>query len=187
MLMMSEITNYIAFLIRWGRSNAMMLAALTVVWLLAILLALLWPLADQADIAADNRNSAKSGPSPRMIAPSEDLAAFVESGRWGTSLQDVMKLNEAIQPSALNPVLQEMGYVGFISSGNQSDVLLMLPEGTTSRLKVGDTLPDGRYLKDIKENSITLVDAQKNIEVLLLFPEINAGSKSVSEKYSKEN
>ena len=65
-----------------------------------------------------------------------------------------------------------MGYVGLISTFESNEVLLLMPEGGTQRLTIGDSLPDGRELVAIDENSLTLKDAKQISELLVLFPEL---------------
>ena len=94
----------------------------------------------------------------------------------------------------LNPALVRMGLLGLIETRNATAVLLASPEvdgGGIIQLAPGDTLPDGRVLTSVTDNSITLTgradatggdaDAEESRgtvteaertheEVLLLFP-----------------
>lgn len=114
------------------------------------------------------------------VAP-EDLGAFMASQRWGTSLNEIIEARteeetEQEEP-ALNPVLVKMGYIGLIVSGDQSAVLLALPDGGVARMTPGDTLPDGRTLVSITDNSLTLQSENLHEEVLLLFPRFRNGTR----------
>ena len=116
------------------------------------------------------------------VAP-EDLGAFMASRRWGTSLNEIREVRvteaEPVEP-ALNPVLVKMGYVGLIVAGDQSAVLLALPDGGITRMVPGDTLPDGRTLVSVTDNSLTLQGDGRPEEVLMLFPRFRTGTKDWS-------
>ena len=91
----------------------------------------------------------------------EDLSAFVSSDRWGISLEDVLEAvaAENLARRGLNPVLRRMGFLGLIETGDVIAVLLADPEidgGGIVQLAPGDTLPDGRVLTAVTDNSITL-------------------------------
>ena len=123
----------------------------------------------------------------------EDMSVFVSSDRWGVSLEDVLEAAAAenLARRGLNPALKSMGFLGLIETGDVIAVLLADPEldgGGIIQLAPGDTLPDGRVLTAVTDNSITLTsnpegaggsadpadgsdtgnDARQ--EVLLLFP-----------------
>ena len=57
-------------------------------------------------------------------------------------------------------------------------VLLALPEGEIVRMLPGDTLPDGRILVSVADNSLTLQGEGMPAEVLTLFPRLPAGPAS---------
>ena len=109
----------------------------------------------------------------------EDLSRFVGSDRWGVSLEEVLETAER-GGSRLNPALREMGFLGFVETVDATAVLLARPEldgGGIIELAPGDTLPDGRVLTSVTDNSITLTrspegggSAEPQQEVLLLFP-----------------
>lgn len=101
----------------------------------------------------------------------EDLAGFVASDRWGISLEDVMDeiAGDNLARRGLNPLLRRMGFLGLIEAGDAIAVLLADPEldgGGIIQLAPGDTLPDGRILAAVTDNSITLAS----------LPEGDAGS-----------
>ena len=117
---------------------------------------------------------------PEEMAASapEDLGAFLDSRRWGASLREILeaeaeRAREAEQPqSAINPVLAKMGFVGLIVTRGESAVLLEAPEGGVARFASGDTLPDGRTLVSVTDNSLTLKGEDSSEEVLTLFPPV---------------
>lgn len=112
----------------------------------------------------------------------EDLSGFVGSERWGVSLEDVLEriASEDMERRGLNPELRRMGFLGFVETVDGTVVLLADPElddGGIMQLAPGDTLPDGRVLTAVTDNSITLTSrpehadaASTGQEVLLLFP-----------------
>ena len=53
-------------------------------------------------------------------------------------------------------------------------VLLALPQGEIVRMLPGDTLPDGRILVSVADNSLTLKGEGGPAEVLTLFPRLPA-------------
>ena len=112
----------------------------------------------------------------------EDLSAFLDSRRWGASLREILeaeaeKARQAAQPkSAINPVLAKMGFVGLIVTRGESAVLLEAPEGGVTRFAPGDTLPDGRTLVSVTDNSLTLKGEDRPEEVLTLFPPVRSES-----------
>lgn len=112
----------------------------------------------------------------------EDLDAFMASRRWGASLNEIReaRVAEETEPEerTLNPVLVKMGYIGLIVAGDQSAVLLALPDGGVARMVPGDTLPDGRTLVSVTDNSLTLQGEGLREEVLMLFPRFRTGTKS---------
>ena len=113
----------------------------------------------------------------------EDLGAFLDSRRWGASLREILeaeaerarKAREAEQlRTAINPVLAKMGFVGLIVTGDRSEVLLESPEGGVARYTPGETLPDGRTLVSVTDNSLTLKGDDTSEEVLTLFPPVRS-------------
>ena len=105
----------------------------------------------------------------------EDLAAFLEIRRWGTLPAEDPEPESVEEPApALNPVLAAMGFVGLIAVQDQRAVLLALPEGDIVRMLPGDTLPDGRILVSVTDNSLTLKSRAGAEEMLTLFPPLPA-------------
>ena len=112
----------------------------------------------------------------------EDLSHFAGSVRWGVSLEEILETVAAEDRArrGLNPVLRGMGFLGLIESGDTTAVLLASPESDGAgiiELTPGDTLPDGRILTAVTDNSITLTGRSEGTddtgaveEVLLLFP-----------------
>ena len=107
----------------------------------------------------------------RVDVMPEDLDAFMASRRWGVSLNERTAPVKQDVP-AINPALAEMGYVGLIAAKDQRAVLLALPEGEIVRMAPGDTLPDGRLLVSVTDNSLTLKGDGLSEDVLTLFPRI---------------
>ena len=115
-------------------------------------------------------------------AAPEDLSGFASSDRWGVSLEDVLDeiAAENLARRGLNPELRRMGFLGLIETVDATAVLLADPElddGGIIQLAPGDTLPDGRVLTAVTDNSITLTSSSEGAdaanarqEVLLLFP-----------------
>ena len=114
----------------------------------------------------------------------EDLSRFVDSERWGVSLADVLAevAAENLARRGLNPELRRMGFLGLIETRDATAVLIADPDlddGDIIELAPGDTLPDGRVLTAVTDNSITLsrgsedaadAEAGARRQVLLLFP-----------------
>ena len=108
------------------------------------------------------------------VAP-EDLGAFLESRRWGISFEETRKKSAPpVEPDgpSINPALAKMGFVGLIVTKEESAVLLESPDGGIARVAPGDTLPDGRTLVSVTDNSLTLKGGDLPEEVLTLFPPI---------------
>ena len=98
----------------------------------------------------------------------EDLSGFVSSDRWGVSLEDVLQevAAENLARRGLNPVLRQMGFLGLMEAGDATAVLLADPEldgGNIIQLAPGDTLPDGRVLAEVTDNSITLTSSPEGV------------------------
>ena len=152
--------------------------------LLGCLTAVLAALAVPVDlpVGREETDSLRVLPSGALETAPEDLGAFLESSRWGVSLQDIWDAEtakagpaapaeptEPAEPS-INPALAKMGFVGLIVSKEQSAVLLASPDGGVARFAPGDTLPDGRTLVSVADNSLTLGGEDLPEEVLSLFP-----------------
>ena len=114
----------------------------------------------------------------------EDLGAFFEIRRWSVLPETSPDLPAPPaaperQPAlSVNPVLLEMGYVGLISARGRHAVLLALPGGKVVRMLPGDTLPDGRILVSVTDNSLTLRAEGRAEEVLTLFPRAKPGARA---------
>ena len=109
------------------------------------------------------------------MAP-EELSAFLEVRRWGPPPEAPGETEPAPEEAGpvLNPILAEMGFVGLIAVQDERAVLLALPEGEIVRMLPGDTLPDGRILVSVADNSLTLAAEGGPEEVLTLFPRLPA-------------
>ena len=157
--------------------------------LLASLAAVLAALAVPVHLHEGREETGSSSvvPSGTPKTAHEDLAAFVASRRWGVSLQEVWEAEAAkARPAApartaetaepaepsINPALAKMGFVGLIVTNKQSTVLLASPDGGVARFAPGDSLPDGRTLVSVTDNSLTLRGEDLHEEVLSLFPRI---------------
>ena len=107
----------------------------------------------------------------------EDLGSFLAIRRWGAPEAEVeeaavLQRPASTEPRSINPVLLEMHYVGLIAVQDQRVVLLDLPETGIVRYAPGDTLPDGRVLVSVTDESLTLKAEGLPAEELMLFPEI---------------
>lgn len=125
-------------------------------------------------------------PVPRALieVEREDLGAFLEIRRWGAPPETAPGLSEPPRTPktrprpSVNPILVKMGYVGLISARGRHAVLLALPDGKVVRMVPGDTLPDGRILVSVTENSLTLKAEGQAAEVLTLFPRADGSGQS---------
>ena len=141
-------------------------------WSLIALLALVMPVA-----APPPLSTALEAPETPLNAgpPQEDLENFMQSVRWGISLQEAQRQAAiAAGLESLNPELREMGFVGVLAVPERTSILLTLEDGTVQRLDIGDQLPDGRSLAAVSDNRLTLMDANQQQYSLLLFPEVAA-------------
>ena len=113
-------------------------------------------------------------PAGALEAAPEDLSAFLEIRRWGAPPEEAKEPEPPPEEAglALNPVLAKMGFVGLIAAQDALSVLLTLPEGEIVRMLPGDTLPDGRILVSVSDNSLTLQGEGQPPEVLTLFPRL---------------
>ena len=115
-------------------------------------------------------DAAATMPEGATEAAPEDLTAFLDIRRWGAPPPAPKPESVEAPVSALNPILAEMGFVGLIAVQDERAVLLALPEGEIVRMLPGDTLPDGRILMSVADNSLTLRGENAPPEVLTLFP-----------------
>ena len=112
-------------------------------------------------------------PEGAIVAAPEDLSAFLAIRRWGAPPEEAQEPEPVEETTpALNPVLAQMGFVGLIAAQDERSVLLALPEGEIVRMLPGDTVPDGRILVSVTDNSLTLQGEGQPAEVLTLFPRL---------------
>ena len=109
-----------------------------------------------------------------MAAAAEDLDAFLDSKRWGTSLRASRALWQTAADAA-NDDVQGAGpgaaqFVGFIAAEDRQSAFLVLPSSNVVRVALDAALDDGRVLAAIGDNTVTLRDASGDEEVLALFP-----------------
>ena len=111
-----------------------------------------------------------------MAAAAEDLDAFLDSKRWGTSLRASRAARQTAADAANNDV-QGQGvapgmaqFVGFIAAEDGQSAFLVLPSGNVVRVALDAALDDGRVLAAIGDNTVTLRNAGGDEEVLALFP-----------------
>ena len=105
----------------------------------------------------------------------ERHGSLLASRRWGDFRP---KPRESDLPTApdpqpvpgINPELLKMNFVGLITVQDQHIVLLKVPEVGIVRYVAGDTLPDGRLLVSVTDNSLRLKGEGVPEEELLLFP-----------------
>ena len=154
--------------------------------LLACFIAVVAALAMPVDLprGTEDTDSPSALPVDTAASAPEDLGVFLDSRRWGASLREILEAaaekarqaEAAGQPkSAVNPALAKMGFIGLIVSGGRSEVLLEAPDGGVARFAPGDTLPDGRTLVTVTDNSLTLKGEDSPEEVLTLFPRVRSG------------
>ncbi len=165
---MSRLNNWLN---RYRRPLIVVLSA----WSLTILAGLLIPVDLPDGGERGDRQNALLGATTEQLA-AEDLTAFLDSRRWGVSLREISELRAGREQSAINPILAKMGFVGLITTVERTAMILMLPEGEITRLELGATLPDGRILAAVTENSLTLRDENQQEEKLLLFPQVRTDS-----------
>lgn len=165
---MSRLNNWLN---RYRRPLIVVLSA----WSLTILAGLLIPVDLPDGGEHGGRQNALLGATSEQLT-AEDLTAFLDSQRWGVSLREISELRAGREQSAINPILAKMGFVGLITTVERTAMILMLPEGEITRLELGATLPDGRILAAVTENSLTLRDENQQEEKLLLFPQVQTDS-----------
>ena len=158
---------------RYRMALAVALGALAAVLLAALVIPVAVP--DAGASAARGQDAADPA-----AARAEDLSAFLASARWGVTLQDIMDEEAARAAAAARAARQieitrelaEIGFVGLMLEAEESAVLLVLPDGKISRFAGGDTLPDGRSLVSVTDNSLTLEGSDGQQEALSLFPRV---------------
>ena len=111
------------------------------------------------------------------LAAGEDLGSLLASRRWGNVQQPSRKPVEPGTPAPdsaprINPELLKMNFVGLITVQDQRTVLLAVPNVGIERFVAGDTLPDGRVLVSVTDNSLMIKAEDLPEEELLLFPSI---------------
>ena len=111
------------------------------------------------------------------LAAGEDFGSLLASRRWGNVQPSAKKPVEPSTPATqsaptINPELLKMNFVGLITVHDQHTVLLAVPNAGIERFVAGDTLPDGRVLVSVTDNSLTIKAEGLPEEELLLFPSI---------------
>ncbi|MDE0364505.1 MAG: hypothetical protein OXP09_02910 [Gammaproteobacteria bacterium] len=126
------------------------------------------------------------------LAAGEDIGSLLASRRWGNAQPSARNPTEPSTPApqsapTINPELLKMNFVGLITVHDQRTVLLAVPNVGIERFLAGDTLPDGRVLVSVTDNSLTIKAEDLPEEELLLFPSIansaqRAGSNGVHDQ-----
>ena len=114
----------------------------------------------------------------------EDLTPLLDSVRWGTSLREALAaaaeangqtaaaLDQALGESAADSVR----FVGYIAAEDRRFALLAFPDGEIVRLRLGESLRDGRAVAAVSDRSLTLENQDETAEVLALFPPVRVPS-----------
>ena len=131
------------------------------------------------EVRAGSETDEAAAPLPEnliAVVDSEDPDSVLAIERWGAPEPEVQEAVVLHRPTpaesrSINPVLLEMHYVGLIAVQDQRVVLLDLPERGIVRYAPGDTLPDGRVLVSVTDDSLTLKAEGLPAEELMLFPE----------------
>ena len=161
-----------------GRYRGPLTAAVAA--LVAVLLAALALPVRLPDAGASGGRDPVLNRSPAGVAEAEDLSPFLTGKRWGVELQKIIdearraaeeKLRN-LQEIEMTRELAEIGFVGLMVEPSEYAVLLVLPDGKISRVAGGDTLPDGRTLVSVTDNSLSLEGSDGQQDVLPLFPRI---------------
>ena len=161
------------------RRNRIGIAAVLAALAVIVLAALAVPLSLSDGSTGPGRGPDLTG-SPVEPMQQEDLSAFLASDRWGVSLQEIIDKAAAEAAAAARAAAQvemtrelaEIGFVGLMVEPDEYAVLLVLPDGKISRLAGGDTLPDGRTLVSVTDNSLTLEGSDGQRDLLPLFPRV---------------
>ena len=158
----------------------------------AALLALVLPFAAPAD-GPPRRDADVFADAAATLLANEDLAAFRANARWGVSLQEERRREQAEaerlaqqrarqeelemssgdaeqNQAAWSPELQAIGFVGVVIAASERVVLLTLPADKIGRFHVGDALEDGRRLASISAQALVLQREDGQEETLPLFP-----------------
>ena len=145
------------------------------------LVGVVWPLGTASTPRTDPWTAPAAAPAAAAAA---DLDAFLAMDRWGPPVYDAeeaariaaadaARAREEAE-AALNPKLVKLGFIGLTFTPKERDegehaVWLRHPAGHAILLVGGDTLPDGRTLTAVTDNSLTLTTADGRSETLLLF------------------
>jgi len=175
---MAAISDLVAKSMSATRRYRRLLAAVALAMAVVVLAAMAFPVGTPAADATGATGLDLQRP-PAGAAPQEDLSAFLAGRRWGVALQDIIEeaaAAEAAKQIEMTPELAQIGFVGLMVAPDEHAVLLVMPDGKISRLTEGDTLPDGRTLVAVTDNSLTLAlsleEGEKQQDVLPLFPRI---------------
>lgn len=155
----------------WHQKRQIFLILL-VIWGVTLLLALIWPIS----VPHKSRNEILSrGMNPTSLESlqKDGLEDFASLRRWGKSLREIQMetATRSGNTRRLNPELEKIGFIGLILAGDLKKVLLQLAPEEIRRFQIGETIPDGRILTQIENNSLTLDSNDGKSEILLLFPE----------------
>lgn len=149
--------------------RSLVLAGALLVAVVALALAL--PIGGDADRLAD---SAQNVSTRALAAADEDIGAFMDSKRWGTSLRERRAARRQEVASGDAPTdgvtFETAQFVGFIAAEDRQSAFLVLPDGSVVRLAQNAALEDGRVLAAIGDDTVTLRNASGDEEVLALFP-----------------
>lgn len=149
---------------RWLVLTGALLAAV-------VALALALPIGSGVDRLADSTQNVSTR---AMAAADEDLGAFLDSKRWGTSLRESRAARRQDEAGGDVPTegvtFETAQFVGFIAAEDRQSAFLVLPGGSVVRLAQDAALEDGRVLAAIGDNTVTLRNASGDEEVLALFP-----------------
>ena len=176
---MAAATEILKGLAGAARRNRMPLAVGLVALALVVLAAIALPVSRFEGAAGAGRMPDLTGDAVEWLRE-EDLSAFLASGRWGVSVQEIIDRSAAEAAAAARAAkdieitreLAEIGFVGLMVEPGEYAVLLVLPDGKISRLTGGDTLPDGRTLVSVTDNSLTLEGSGGQRDRLPLFPRV---------------
>ena len=136
-----------------------------------VALALVLPIGSGADRLADSTQNVSTR---ALAAADEDIDAFLDSERWGTSLRERRAARRREVAGGAAPTdgvtFETAQFVGFIAAEDRQSAFLVLPDGSVVRLAQNAALEDGRVLAAIGDDTVTLRNASGDEEVLALFP-----------------